>query len=74
MTTRLWLLCCSISLQGSSKNDGASFRQKTLVRTHLLNHCSLNLQTWQFGDFPGVEILFSKVLNSYILRFCLEYS
>lgn len=74
MTTRLWLLCCSISLQGSSKNDGASFRQKTLVRTHLLNHCSLNLQTRQFGDFPAVEILFSKVLNSYILIFCLEYS
>lgn len=74
MTTCLWLLCYSISLQGSSKNDGVSFRQKALVSTHLLNHCSLKLQTRQFGDFTGVEILFSKVLNSYILRFCLEYS
>ena len=80
MTTRLWLLSYSVSAQGSSKNDGSKLEglipaEYTLVSKYLLNHHTVfKLQTWQFGDFTNEENLFSKVLNSYLLRFCLEYS
>ena len=60
-TTCLWLLCYCISVQGSSENDGASFKQKALVSTHLLNHCTvLNPKHGNLGTLLVWKFCFPK--------------